>query len=66
MKTLKKIKIQKITDGNVSPEHWYQWGDEPAGYVSIGAYMDGVWHGMGWIKKDEAINAGLTFHNPHP
>ena len=65
MKTTTLNDIEKITDGNVSPEHWYQWGNEPTGYVSVGAYVDDVWYGMGVVRKDEAIQSGLTFHNPH-
>lgn len=47
--------------------HWYRWGDEPSGCVSVGRYSpDGTWIPMGIRPKEYAIEAlGATHHCPH-
>jgi len=58
-------KIKEETDGEITPEYYYEWGSEPAGFVSTGLYLDNVWYDTGEIRKDEAIKAGLKFHCPY-
>ena len=46
-------------------KHYYEWGDEPTGCVSVGKYdKQGKWHDMGAMPKEEAIAKGFTFHCP--
>jgi hypothetical protein len=49
----------------ITPTNYYEWGDEHPGYVTIGAYVNGVWRNMGQIKKCAALTFCLTFHNPY-
>lgn len=49
----------------MKPQFYYEWGNEPAGYVSTGAYVDGVFKSTGWRIKAEITRTGLPYHNPH-
>lgn len=55
---------EKITADNITPEHYYQWGDEPTGYVTCGLYLNDLWYNCGIISKKDAENNGLTYHCP--
>lgn len=46
-------------------EYYYEWGNEPRGFVTAGYYKDDVWHTHGHISKKDAVLLGLTFHNPN-
>ena len=47
--------------------HYYQWGDERPGYVTIGYYHKKAgWVNLGHIPKDTATGMGLTYHCPYP
>lgn len=60
MPPLLKKKIKKV----LNPEFWYEWGDEPLGYVSTGVYNSkGVACFTGWKPKDSVKN--LPFKNPY-
>ena len=42
---------------------WYQWGDEPRGYVSVGFYDDSnKFVSMGRLPKVKSV--GMQFHCP--
>lgn len=47
------------------PEFYYEWGNEPFGYVTIGMYVDDIFINCGQIKKSEALENGLVWFNPH-
>lgn len=48
----------------ITPQFYYEWGNEPAGYVSTGCYIDEVFLSCSQMLKTNAINIGLRFHNP--
>jgi hypothetical protein len=56
--------IEETTAGNITPEFYYRWGDEPAGYASTGLYLDDVWHNTGHIPINEAME-NLKYHCPY-
>ena len=56
--------IEEKTGGNITPEYFYEWGDEQQGFVSCGLYMDNIWYPCGQIPKQDAINRGLKYHCP--
>lgn len=66
MKTTSIQEIEEKTGGNITPEFYYEWGDEPRGYVSTGCYMDDVFYNTGKISRKEATKMGLYFHCPYP
>ena len=47
-------------------KHYYEWGNEKPGYVSVGRYIKGEWNDEGYMPKEDAIRKGYTFHCPHP
>ena len=58
--------MHKIVIGKMyQPEFYYEWGTEPAGFVTTGLYVDDVWKGTGLMKKEEAITKGLKYNCPH-
>jgi len=47
--------------------HYYEWGNEPTGCVTVGRYVDGEWTPMGIRPHSYAtIRLKATHHNPHP
>lgn len=70
----KKKRLQDVTDilcgftdeaDKISPQYWYEWGDEKMGYVSTYAYDQcGDYHFTGY-KLKEAVSH-LQFKNHHP
>lgn len=44
---------------------YYEWGNEPAGMVSLGTYVNDVFKSLGHIHKDEVIRRKIPFRNPH-
>ena len=47
------------------PDFYYEWGDEPAGHVSTGCYVNDVLKNTGTVPRTYAVEKGLEFHNPH-
>lgn len=48
----------------VKPEFWFEWGDEPRGYVSTGYYDKwGNYHYTG--LEPISVKQLLPFKNPH-
>lgn len=47
------------------PQFYYEWGNEPTGYVSVGLYIDDEFYSCGQVLKTEVIEAGLPYHSPH-
>lgn len=49
-----------------NPEFYYEWGNEPAGYVSCGYYESGeVWRSLSPIPKNTALQLGLNYYCPY-
>lgn len=51
---------------NLKPQFWYEWGDEPAGHVSTGAYDEkNGYVSTGSMPRKEVDKLKLPFNNPH-
>lgn len=61
-----KADVKKEAEALPAPKYYYEWGNEPAGYVSTGLYKDDVWYDNGYMLKSEAIRSGFKSHNPYP
>lgn len=47
-------------------KHYYNWGDEPVGYVSTGYYdKSDIWRSTGLCTKEKAIQLKLTYNCPY-
>ena len=49
---------------NLKPEFYYEWGDEPHGFVSTGCYRDGQFYATGILTKVEATKRNLIYDCP--
>lgn len=48
-------------------KYYYEWGNEPIGYVTYGKYSeDGSTVDIGWGPKEWAQQAGIPFNCPYP
>ena len=60
------MKILKQVINASSAEFYYQWGDEPTGYVTFGRYdKNDVLVILGVGPREWIDLLGLKFHNPH-
>lgn len=64
--TFDQLKEDVRKEAEAQQRHYYEWGNEPRGYVSTGHYENNSWIPGDQMTKEEAINNGFTFHNPHP
>ena len=47
-------------------QFYYNWGNEPAGYCSIGMYdQNDVYRSLGFGKIEDVKKRNLPFNNPH-
>jgi hypothetical protein len=48
----------------IKPQFWFEWGNEPRGFVSTGAYDKfNDYHFTGLMPID--VKNIISFHNPH-
>jgi hypothetical protein len=46
-------------------EFYYEWGNEPTGYVSTGCYVNDEFKSTGLMRLSEVKALGLKFNCPH-